>query len=154
MVIYNTEKHPSEAHAEFRSPLDPAFRSQAWICFQQLKGNSRKIDLGQFSHLFMGFFSCFLRQETVQKTCTAKCPSTDKSVQTHHLLRATVPKASRDSPAPLTAIHLAWLGLLFTHIYKALNDFFLKSWRPLIASTNCSLAFSHGYFSVSPKCPT
>lgn len=70
VVIYNTEKHPFEAHAEFRSPLDPAFKSQAWVCFQLLKGNSRKIDLGQFSHLFM-FFFYFLRQEAVQKTCTA-----------------------------------------------------------------------------------
>lgn len=129
MVIYNTEKHPFEAHAEFRSPLDPAFRSQAWICFQLLKGNSRKIDLGQFSHLFMGsFFFFLLRQEAVQKTCIAKCPSLDKSVQLHHLLRTTVYKTSRDSPAPLTVIHLDWLGLLFTHIYKgrALNLIFLE----------------------------
>lgn len=129
MVIYNTEKHPFEAHAEFRSPLDPAFRSQAWICFQLLKGNSRKIDLGQFSHLFMGvLFVFFLRQEAVQKTCTAKCPSLEKSVQTHHLLRATVYKTTRDSPAPLTVIHLAWLGLLFTYICKGrtLNPIFLE----------------------------
>lgn len=38
-----------------------ALRSQAWICFQLLKGNSsfvRKIDLGQFSHL-VGFFFSF-----------------------------------------------------------------------------------------------
>ena len=36
-----------------------ALRSPAWICFQLLKGNSsfvRKIDLGQFSHLWGLFF--------------------------------------------------------------------------------------------------
>lgn len=39
-----------------------ALRSQAWIHFQLLKGNSsfvRKIDLGQFSHLFCVFFFSF-----------------------------------------------------------------------------------------------
>lgn len=54
--------------------------------------------------------------------------SVDKSVQTHHLLRATVSKTTRDCPAPLTVIHLARLGLLFTRIYKerALNPIFLE----------------------------
>lgn len=36
-----------------------ALSSQAWICFQLLKGNSsfvRKIDLGRLSHLFLVFF--------------------------------------------------------------------------------------------------